>query len=642
MPVRRTPPRRPRLAAGLALVALTAVGISAPIAAAIKHAAPSGTDSGSCGSTTSPCRTVQRVVDNAASGDEIRLAGGTYSGLGGTCANISATAVACVINKQLTVRGGYSTADWTTSLPTLNPTFIDGENLRRGLIVERTSPAAPAASLVLEKLEIRRGYGTPRTAGGGDALTFGFGGGIDAVSSPLTLRGVVISDCRVIGSNSTGDYAGAASGGGISARNSPTQTRPLITFESVRLLRNVADAGDNTGATGRGGYAHGGGLYTYFVTVTGTDVRLEDNSALAGSATSSDGASVSGERGDGLGGAISIEFGSMVSLTDVVAAGNVALGGNASPSLSDAVAGGGFGGAIQIEGNPSQPSSLVLTASDLVQNEARGGTAFTGGLGRGGSLIMNDSPVTLDGVLLLANLSQGGDGDASGSGACGFGEAQRGTGDGGGATLTRYFSSAIAVTLRNSIVAGNQALMGTTGCEPGGGGGGLFLDGVDATLEHVTLAGNSIGPTSMQGSGMVLLATVAGAVANWSHGIVADHLQPASASAIHAQSGTSVTFDRGLFAGNADDTNSGGGSFSGLGTTITADSAAFLQPGPPSYDYRISVISPAIDAALGSTQALDFEGQPRDAPRDLGADELGSPAALFSDDFESADLLAWN
>jgi len=614
--------------------------MATPSVSAVRYAAPTGADAGSCSAALSPCRSLQYAVTQSASGDEIRLAGGTYSGAG-TCSTIGTSAVACIINKQLTVRGGYSTSDWTSSAPTLNPTVIDGQNQRRGLVVERISATT---SLVLQNLEIRNGYGAPRTAGSGDALTFGFGGGIDAVSSPLTLSGVVIADCRVIGANSSGDYAGAASGGGLAARNSPGTSKPTITLESVRFLRDVAEGGDNNGSTGRGGYGHGGGLYTYFVNVVGSDVRFEDNQSLGGSATASDGRSVSGERADGLGGAISIEFGSAVSLTDAVLSGNFARGGDASPGNSQAVAGGGFGGAIQMEGNPSQPSSLTLVDSDLAQNESQGGNAHEGGLARGGGLLMNDAPVTLDRVLVIANLAQGGDG-AGGSGACEAGEGRRGAGDGGGATLTRYLGDPIAVTLRNSIIAGNQARMGNTGCEPGGGGGGLALDGVAALLEHVTLAGNSIGPTSMQGSGMVLMNAVASATAGIHHGIVADHVSPVSAAAIHAQAPASVSFDRVLFAGNSDDTNEGGwqaGSFSGQSTMVSADSAGFVQPGAPAFDYRISPGSPAIDAAQNSSQAIDFEGQSRGAQRDLGADELGSPPALFSDDFESGDLLAWN
>lgn len=637
------PPPGPRaFALGIALsVSLFGAG---PLFGVVRYVAATGSDATSCTSSASPCLTIQKAVDSAASGDEIRVAQGTYSG-SGNCAAIQANAVVCILNKQITLRGGFSTADWLDPNPSAHPTVIDGQNLRSGIVVEKTSPTAPAASLVLEGFEIRNGHGAPRMAGAGDALTFGWGGGIDASASPLTLRDVVLADNRVIGSPSAGDYAGAASGGGLSARSSPSQPKPAIQLERVQFLRNVADAGDNTGATGRGGYGHGGGLYTYFVDLNGSDLLFEDNQALGGSAPSSDGRSVSGERGDGLGGAISIEFGSSVTLANVVATGNFSRGGDASPSNSSAVAGGGFGGVIQIEGSPSQPSSLTLSDSDLVQNSTRGGDAWEGGLGRGGGILMNDAQVTLDRVLLLANQSTGGDGNASGSGGCSAGEGRRGAADGGGATLGRYLGSPVVVTVRNSIVADNATRMGTTGCEPGGGGGGISLDGVQATFEHLTLARNSIGPTSMQGSGLVLLGTVAGCQLDLDYGIVADHDTPPSASAVHAQSAAAVTFTRGLFAGNSDDTNAGqggAGSFTGLGTTITAATAGFVAPGPPGYDYHLAAGSAAVGQAVGSPISIDFEQQSRDGSPDLGADELGRPDAIFSDDFEAGTLCGWS
>lgn len=643
--LRSMPPRTPRPARRLAVAALWLAGLGvAPAGATVRYLAPTGSDAGTCVSSAAPCKSLQYGINQAAAaGDEIRLAAGTYAGAytgpGFKCTDLFVTALACIVNKQLTLRGGYSPADWTTSLPTLNPTVIDGQDSLRGLVVEKTSATT---ALVLENVEIRRGYGMHRLPpNSGDALTFGFGGGIDAVASALTLRGVTFADCRVVGENLAGAYAGAASGGALAARAFGAPT-PLITLEGVRFLRNVARAGDNTGATGRGGYAHGGAIYTYFVDLVATDVQFEDNVAQGGDAPSSSGTASGSAHGDGLGGALSVEFGSDVTLTNVVATGNRALGGQASSAQTTAEAGGGFGGALMIEGSPSQPSSLTVIDSDLVQNSALGGNGFTGGLARGGALSATDAPVTLDRVLVIDNAATGGDAP-SGSGACGAGEGKRGAADGGGASLTRFLASPVNVLLRNTIVAGNMAEMGAVGCEPGGGGGGVSLQGVAGTLEHVTLAGNGVGSTAMQGSGVLLFGSPATS-ATLSYGILADHVTPPGLSALQVQAGAAVTFTRGLFAGNADDTNSGdggAGSFSGLGTTLNAGSAGFLAPGAPAYDYRLDSGSAAVDAATGSAQALDFEGQTRGGVRDLGADEAGSPDALFADDFESGDFRSW-
>lgn len=644
----RSPAQRRRRA--LLAFALTAAAAAAPAGATLRYVATTGTDSGNCAASATPCRTIQYAVNqSAATGDEIRVAGGTYTGAGSACTGLGTAAVACVVNKEIWIKGGYSTGDWGSPDPGRNPTILDGESARRGLVVERTAPTAPAAALLLENFEVRNGRGAPRTLGTGDALTFGFGGGIDAVFAPVTIVSVTFTNNVAIGANSATDYAGAAAGGALALRSRCDQPRLQGYLADVRFTGNLADAGDNTGTTGRGGYSHGGALFVYCIDLYGTALRFEDNEARGGNAPSSDGTwdppfPGDGSRGDGLGGAISIEFGSAVDLSDVVASGNLARGGDASPSLAGAVASGGYGGAIQIEGNPTWPVDVTITAADLVQNQALGANGRSGGIGRGGALQTTDAALTLDRVLVLDNDSTGGDGAASGSGACSVGEASRGAADGGGVTLTRYGGSATPALVTNSIVAANRARMGATGCEPGGGGGGFFLDGVATTFDHVTLAGNSNGPSAMQGSAVVLLASTWPATLAARYGIVADHAAPAGTAAIHAQATTSVTFTRGLFAGNDFDTNTGAGgagTFSGLATTITAGSAQFLAPGSPGFDYRIASGSPAVDAAVGSGETLDFENQTRDAQPDLGADEAGSPPTIFADDFDTGDFRYW-
>ncbi len=638
------PGRLPILAAALAFAAGSA-------AATVRYVAPTGSDTGACTSSASPCGTIQYAVNQSASGDELRLSGGTFAGAFSPAAydcngDLHVDAVACIVNKQLTMRGGYAATDWTTADPWRNPTLIDGEGVRRALVVERTSTTAPVASLLLENVEIVNGRGAHRLPPNtGDALIFGFGGGIDAVFAAVTLRSVSFTNNVAVGANSAGDYAGAAAGGGLSLRSRCDQPRLTATLENVRFTGNLADAGDNTGSTGRGGYAHGGALFVYCIDVDGEALLFEGNTAAGGNAPASDGILQSNSsRGDGLGGAVSIEFGSIIDWSDVVAAGNLALGGVASPSASAAGASGGFGGAIQIEGSPANPVSVTLTDSDFVQNAARGGDAFSGGIGRGGALQTTDATLNLHRVLILDNEATGGDGAASGSGVCADGEGRKGPADGGGATLTRYGAAATTTLVTNSIVAANRARMGTTGCSPGGGGGGFFLDGVATTFDHVTLAGNSNGPEGMQGSAVVLLASAAPATLAARYGIVADHEAPVGTAAIHAQTGTTVTFTRGLFAGNDIDTNDGGfgaGTFAEISPTTTAASAGFLAPGSPAFDYRIAGGSPAVDAAVGSTEPLDFESQTRSGQRDLGADEAGSPPGIFWDDFETADLRHW-
>ncbi len=155
---------RARLSAALIALALAAtsspsnaIGHSATrpgkAGATILRVAPTGNDSSGCGSEASPCRTLAFAIRQAAAEDEIRAAAGTYTGAGAdpACALLF-TAVLCVADKPLTIRGGFSTTNWTSSDPVANPTIIDGQNRYRGVNIVNTN------RLVME------GFSSSRTA----------------------------------------------------------------------------------------------------------------------------------------------------------------------------------------------------------------------------------------------------------------------------------------------------------------------------------------------------------------------------------------------------------------------------------------------------------------------------------------------
>jgi hypothetical protein len=128
---------------GLALAAGLSVG-SPPAAHAqggtgIVRVAKTGTDIPGCGSVATPCATLQHAIGEAAAGDEIRVAQGTYTGTQALIAvnaygPFTYTGVA-LITQSLTLRGGYTTADWVTSAPTQNVTVIDAEGYGRGISI---------------------------------------------------------------------------------------------------------------------------------------------------------------------------------------------------------------------------------------------------------------------------------------------------------------------------------------------------------------------------------------------------------------------------------------------------------------------------------------------------------------------------
>ena len=102
-------------------------------------------DSG--GATASPCANptaftrIQDAVNNASTGDEIRIAAGTYvTGTGTTVVNI---------DKAVSLTGGFpGAADWTT-LGDENQTVIDGQGVREGITVGTNSITVVAQNLTV-------------------------------------------------------------------------------------------------------------------------------------------------------------------------------------------------------------------------------------------------------------------------------------------------------------------------------------------------------------------------------------------------------------------------------------------------------------------------------------------------------------
>jgi len=189
--------------------------------------------------------TVQAAVDDSTSpSDVVKVAGrcttpNTHGGL----------AQVVYISKTVTVRGGYTTTNWTTSDPAANPTTLDAQG--RGRVVYITGGPSPT----IEGLRITGGDAGGLSGGpsGEDA-----GGGVYVSNATVTMRGNQVSG------NTAGSGGGLyLSSGDVTLVNNlvaDNQASDLgsglyIRGSSARLLHTTIARNGSSGFTGGDGSA---------------------------------------------------------------------------------------------------------------------------------------------------------------------------------------------------------------------------------------------------------------------------------------------------------------------------------------------------------------------------------------------------
>lgn len=597
-------------------------GIGVCVPPASFTVATTGTDGPGCGATSAPCRTIQYVVDDLVAlggAGTIKVAAGTYDDLG-VCPAGTATnqAVVCILNRQITLQGGFTPPDWDTPSGDPSMTVLDGRGQGRGLRIQRTGPNEGIAALVMDGFTIQNGLAQGMSSGTDDQ-TWAFGGGLLAEGSSVTLTNVVFRNNRAVGGSTSTAEGGRGAGGGLALNASQaTMADVPASLTNVRFESNQALGGTGTQ---KGGFGLGGGLFTFFVQLDGDGLVFDTNAATAGAGGGS--GLVGVEHADGLGGAIAVEQGSVVTLGHVQASNNVATGGDAPGGEG----GGGFGGGLFAE-----LSDVTLRDAVVAGNTAQGGSgqnAAGGSIAEGGGIQAAQANVTVERTIVAANAALGGDGAGQGGAAVG-----------GGIAFINISSPSSGVdkqfTLRNVVVADNRVDVGA-GTFVGGGAGGLWVQAAVGTIEHATIAGNRLLNPKLLGAGVTLVAQTGWQTrVTMTNTIVANHtdaaFDPASwaNAAVWAGQGTEADLTTTLFANNAHDSNdgvSGGlnlppGTFAVVGT-MTAPDAGFVSPGLPNYDYHLVASSPAIDHGTPSAVTDDLDGQPRPqgAAPDIGADE---------------------
>jgi uncharacterized repeat protein (TIGR01451 family) len=534
---------------------------------AILCVAPGGVGcSGPCWATC--YASVQDAVHYASSGDEIRVATGVYTTNG--------QAQVVYVYKTVTIRGGYTTADWNTPDPDANPTTLNAEG--QGQVIRIYGIGVSGGiTPTLEGLRLTNGSTT--LTGGGVHAAYAHpvisgcqvysntadqgGGGVYTTNSDnATLTGNTIFSNTASGAFATGggvrlsdspaatlsgnhifSNTAASDGGGVYASHSPT-----LTLTGNHIFSNTVnhDGGGVRVYFSDSATLRGNDIYSNTADWSGGGVSLHQSHDAALAANNISSNTVNGE-----GGGVRLGSSDNATLTDNDVFGNRA---------------GHYGGGVYL----FQSHRATLTGNDILSNTANWA---------GGGVRLSDSPTaTLTGNAIYGN-----------------------TGDGGGGGVDIYTSEDITL-INNMVVENHTSDIGV--------GAGVVLNNASARFLHTTLARNRGG----EGQGIYLLL---GATARMTNTILVSHTV-----GIETDVGTTATLAYTLWGtdewANGSDTV-GNNIFTG--TLNWWGDPAFVNPGGG--DYHITGASAAVDKGVSTWVSTDVDGDPRAAglAPDLGADE---------------------
>ena len=529
-----------------------------------RYVAITGTDTASCATPISACRTIQYAVNAASSGDVIKVATGVYTGVQSHAAPAGYVGAATIeqvvyVDKTVTIQGGYTTTQGfaTPPDPALYPTTLDAEGDGRVIFI-----SGALNRTTIEGLRITRGSAIGQ--GGiwaSEFVHYEAGGGIYVFGATATIRDNEIynntagptngsgggmclhsSNSTLVGNTITNNSANNWLGGGVYLLSSP-----------ITLIEN-----DISGNSAR----WGGAVFLELSPATVTHNTFSDNSITQ------------------CGGALNVHTsdatisGNIVSNNDALCAGAIRVVQCAATLDDNTIFGNssmGLGGAMHLW----DADDTTLNGNAIFDNQAGGD---------GGAIEFWDSTgVILDGNTILAN--------TAGS-------------KGGALHLNSTYPS--NATLINNVIADNHAAAGS----------GLHIENSTLHLFHNTIARNGSAGTAGMGDGRGIVVTGRGSV-DLSNTVLVNHTV-----GMYVSSNSDVTLEATLWGTGtwANETDWSGTIM--VGAINLWDDPAFVAP--DAGDFHIGSDSAAIDAGVdaGVGTDLDGEGRPAGAGYDIGADEF--------------------
>lgn len=589
----------------------------------IRYVSTRGIDSGDCSSPTQPCRTIQYAVNKASNGDTIKVAQGVYKYdvLVDPCYFLQTPAIVCVLDKSVSILGGYVDGQWTIPVPSPELTVIDGENKYRG-VADIGYNDIQTAHMTMKNFTIRNA----RVSGPTYLSPYdpsGVGAGMLVQHASVTLEDVVFENNVAIGEN-TLSAGGQADGAGLRIEEVPAGKKGILRRVTFKGNRSFGGEGAQ-----RGGVAFGA-LFIYRSHVIIEDSFFENNLAKAGSSSGS-GSYGAPLYADGLGGAIGLEKGKLEIYRTRIQ-NNVAIGGDASQ-----YAGSGYGGGIFVEDFDGNESELLLEDSLIYNNVALGGRAVYGGGGVGGGLAAANVVVKVQRTRFISNTAVGGD-STNGTNA--------GPGAGGGAYLFAERSGTFDSYMINTLVVSNSVRPGAGNSPWGlgnGGGAGIIIQGIRADIVFSTIARNALASNQVLGQAIMVQPWPSPdyvqfeGILNLSDSIIEGHTVGHNfAAALVVQRGSSAYMKNLLFANNNRHTNQNNvpvnqGNFYNLGNVTVLpglNNTVFQNPFYPIFDYSLVPNSAAREKSDNLTIPVDLEKKARPWPQggqpDLGALEFYS------------------